>query len=113
MTKLNILKRGVRRQTDVSQLTNWWTRDGRYAVQHSRSLLCLHLPRRIPKAPNEPGRRRTKPNPARIPDVWRVLRRQGDATFIISTHRNRAAAERALTRLLDQETHETETLTVC
>jgi len=106
-----ILKRGVKRITDVSEITTWHTSNGRYALQRSRSLLCLHLPRRIPKAPNEPGRRRTKPNPARIPDVWRVLRRHAQTMLIVSTHRTRRAAELALSELLAQDAHETELLT--
>lgn len=113
MTQPDILKRGIKRTTDVSEITTWHTRTGPFALQRSRSLLCSHLPPRVPKAPSEPGRLRTKPNPARIPEVWRVLRRDSHAMTIVSTHRTRRAAERALTRLLDQETHETEALTVC
>ncbi len=107
----HILKRGIKRTTAVSEITTWHARTGRYALQRSRSLLCLHLPRRIPKAPTEPGRGRTKPNPARIPDVWRVLRRDGHTMTIVSTHRTRRAAERALSELLAQDAHETELLT--
>jgi len=113
MNRPDILKRGRKRQTDVSEITTWHTRNGRYALQRSRSLLCLHLPRRIPKAPGEPGRLRTKPNPARILDVWRVLRRDGQTMLIVSTHRTRRAAERALSELVAQDALETELLTAC
>ena len=113
MNQRHILKRGIKRTTAVSEITTWHTRTGRYALQRSRSLLCLHLPKRIPRAPSEPGRHRTRAKPDIIPDVWRVLRRDGLTMIIISTHRTSRAAERALNELLAQDTHETNVLTGC
>lgn len=82
------LKRGRRRETQVSVITIWETPDGSAALCVSKSTLCRHLPRK---------------HRGRVSDLWRVMVNVAGRFEIVSKHKTRTAAETQLLRVLQQQ----------
>lgn len=79
------LKRGKRKETPVSVITQWNTRDDQAALAFSKTRLGQHLPRKAT---------------GRIRDVWRVMVWDAGVWRIVSEHFTRNAAMKALTAVV-------------